>query len=73
MSGPAVIDHSCCGVPANVLSVCLFFFGEANKIIIKKFRSQTSPVSAHSQTLFSSARWIDGINGIPQKEVIEEE
>ena len=28
---------SCCGVPANVLSVCLFFlfvcfFGEANKI-----------------------------------------
>ena len=27
--------HSCCGVPANVLSVCLFvclfFFGESNK------------------------------------------
>ena len=22
--GPAVIGHSCCGVPANVLSVCLF-------------------------------------------------
>ena len=34
-SGPAVIGHICCGVPANVLSVCLFvclFFGEANKI-----------------------------------------
>ena len=32
VSGPAVIGHSCCGVPANVLSVCLFvcFFGEAN-------------------------------------------
>ena len=35
--GPAVIGHSCCGVSANVLSVCLFvclfvFFGEANKI-----------------------------------------
>ena len=32
--GPAVIGHSCCGVPA-VLSVCLFvclFFGEACKI-----------------------------------------
>ena len=29
---PAVIGHSCCGVPANVLSVCLFVFGEANKI-----------------------------------------
>ena len=24
VSGPAVIVHSCCGVPANVLSVCLF-------------------------------------------------
>ena len=24
VSGPAVIGHSCCGVPANVLSVCLF-------------------------------------------------
>ena len=24
MDGPAVIGHSCCGVPANVLSVCLF-------------------------------------------------
>ena len=24
LSGPAVIGHSCCGVPANVLSVCLF-------------------------------------------------
>ena len=23
---PAVIGHSCCGVPANVLSVCLFVF-----------------------------------------------
>ena len=34
-----VIGHSCCGVSANVLSfclsVCLFFFGEANKIKIK--------------------------------------
>ena len=33
--GPAVIGHSCCGVPTNVLSVCLFvclFFGEASKI-----------------------------------------
>ena len=34
-SGPAVIGHSCRGVPANVLSVCLFVclfvcFGEAN-------------------------------------------
>ena len=31
---PAVIGHSCCGVPTNVLSICLFvcFFGEANKI-----------------------------------------
>ena len=38
VSGPAVIGHSCCGVPANVLSVCLFiclFFGEAYKIKIK--------------------------------------
>ena len=26
VSGLAVIVHSCCGVPANVLSVCLFFF-----------------------------------------------
>ena len=25
-NGPAVIGHSCCGVPANVLSVCLFVF-----------------------------------------------
>ena len=32
LSEPAVIGHSCCGVPANVLSVCLFVFGEANKI-----------------------------------------
>ena len=24
INGPAVIGHSCCGVPANVLSVCLF-------------------------------------------------
>ena len=35
VSGPAVIVHSCCGVLAYVLSVCLFvclFFGEANKI-----------------------------------------
>ena len=24
LSEPAVIGHSCCGVPANVLSVCLF-------------------------------------------------
>ena len=24
VSGPAVIVHGCCGVPANVLSVCLF-------------------------------------------------
>ena len=24
VSGPAVIGHSCCGVPAKVLSVCLF-------------------------------------------------
>ena len=36
VSRPAVIGHSCCGVPANVLSVCLFVclfvFGEANKI-----------------------------------------
>ena len=33
VSGPAVVGHSCCGVPANVLSVCLFgfFFGESNK------------------------------------------
>ena len=33
--GPAVIGYSCCGVPANVLSVCFvlfFFFGEANII-----------------------------------------
>ena len=37
-NGPAVIGHSCCGVPANVLSVCLFvfFFGEANKIKNRK-------------------------------------
>ena len=38
LSEPAVIGHSCCGVPANFLSVCLFvclFFGEANKIKIK--------------------------------------
>ena len=38
LSEPAVIGHSCCGVPANVLSVFLFvflFFGEANKIKIK--------------------------------------
>ena len=34
LSEPAVIGHSCCGVPANVLSVCLFF-GEANKLKIK--------------------------------------
>ena len=38
--GPAVIGYSSCGVPANVLSVCLFvcfvfFFGEANIIKIK--------------------------------------
>ena len=26
VSGPAVIGHSCCGVPANVLFVCLFVF-----------------------------------------------
>ena len=34
VSRPTVTGHSCCGVPANVLSVCLFvcFFGEANKI-----------------------------------------
>ena len=36
LSEPAVIGHSCCGVPANVLYVCLFVclfvFGEANKI-----------------------------------------
>ena len=24
VSRPAVIGHSCCGVPANILSVCLF-------------------------------------------------
>ena len=30
------IGHSCCGVPANVLSFCLFYFGEANKIKNKK-------------------------------------
>ena len=39
-----VIGHSCCGVPANVLSVCLFvclfFFGEANKIKIKNISSR---------------------------------
>ena len=38
LSEPAVIGHSCCGVPANFLSVCLFvclFFGEANKIKMK--------------------------------------
>ena len=33
---PAVSGHSCCGVPANVISVylfvCLLVFGEANKI-----------------------------------------
>ena len=32
-----VIGHSWCGVPANVLSVCLFVFGETNKKLkIKK-------------------------------------
>ena len=37
INGPAVIGYSCCGVLANVLSVCLFvclfvcFFGEANE------------------------------------------
>ena len=34
VSGPAIIGRSCCGVPANVLSVCLFCFvlGEANEM-----------------------------------------
>ena len=38
VSRPTVTGHSCCGVPANVLSVCLFvclfvfFFGEAKKV-----------------------------------------
>ena len=31
---PAVIGHSCCGVPANVLSVCLFFAKLINKITV---------------------------------------
>ena len=42
-----VTGHSCCGVPANVLSFCLsvclfvcFFFGEANKIKIKNISSR---------------------------------
>ena len=37
IKGPAAVSgHSCCGVPAKVLSVylfdCLLVFGEANKI-----------------------------------------
>ena len=40
INGPAVISHSCCGVPANVLSVCLFvclfvFLAKLFKKIIK--------------------------------------
>ena len=42
VSRPNVIGHSCCGVPANVLSVCLlvclFFFGEANNEKIIKYQ-----------------------------------
>ena len=36
VSRTALIGHSYCGVPANVLSLCLFYFGEANKIKSKK-------------------------------------
>ena len=44
--GPTVIGHSCCSVPANVLSVCLFvFFGKANKIEKKVTQPSTSKLS----------------------------
>ena len=36
-NGPAVIGHSCCGVPANVLSVCLFVFF-AKRIKLNKIK-----------------------------------
>ena len=53
---PAVIGHSCCEVPANVLSVCLFVFGENNKIRISPFISAITKIFFSGKLIYKSSR-----------------
>ena len=57
VSGPAVIGHSCCGVPANVLSVCLFVFWAKliKKINLSKLENYGILYKFASESILSGA------------------